>query len=201
MELDELKEAWTALDNRLKRNKELNESIILDMMKSKAWKTVNRFIVYEIIGVVVVLLIIPFCIWALYMFRGMYLYMAYDILMYFVIMFCFVYTFWSTFKLNGLMKIDLSKDVGNNILYVNRYNIQLKKEKNFMNWFGIPVLCILMIFTHTSTKTKLPLWVWTFMICALITGVLLNYWIYKKYEKSIDSILKSLDEIRELKEE
>jgi hypothetical protein len=41
MELNNLKEAWTALDNRLKRTEKLKESIILEMMRSKAGKLVT----------------------------------------------------------------------------------------------------------------------------------------------------------------
>ena len=65
MELDDLKEAWTALDNRLKRNEKLNESIILEMIKSKAGKKVNWFIALEMFSVAVLFLMVPFCIYCI----------------------------------------------------------------------------------------------------------------------------------------
>ena len=46
---------------------------------------------------------------------------------------------------------------------------------------------------------NLPLWV--LLICALAVATLVSYWSYKYYHKGIHSILKSSDEMRELKEE
>jgi len=197
MEMDELKNAWIALDNRLKRNEELKESIILEMMRSKAGKLVNRFIAWEIFQVVALILLIPVCIYWLDKFGGRYL--AGDMTMYFGIAVCFFYSFWSVFKINGLMKIDLSKNVGNNILYMNRYNIQIKREKKIFWYCGWPAISILLVLSYASMKATLTLWF--FLICAIIAGTLGSYWIYKRlYDKNIEVILKSLDEIKELKE-
>jgi hypothetical protein len=97
------------------------------------------------------------------------------------------------------MKFNITKDVGNNILCINRYNIQLKHEKKIGNFFIMPVMVILVTLHYATIKASLPLWA-TF-ICAFIVCGLIVYWSYKIYEKGIDSILKSLEEIRELKEE
>jgi Na+/melibiose symporter-like transporter len=197
MELDELKEAWTALDNRLKRNEELKENIILEMMKSKAGKLVNRFIAMEIISVVLIPLVIPACInW---LDRNLGKYLAGDICMFLAIMICTVYFMWGIFKIHGLMKFDLAKNVGNNIIYVNKYNIQLKREKKIFSCFLWPVLCLLVVLYYAEIKATM-FW-WSLMICALIAISFLCYWLYKIYDKNIDSILRSLDEISELKEE
>ena len=65
MEMHDLKKAWIALDNRLKRNEKLEESIILEMMRSKAGKTVNRFVAYEMFTVALVLFFVPFLFFTL----------------------------------------------------------------------------------------------------------------------------------------
>ena len=195
MELENLKEAWAALDNRLKKNEELNESIILEMMKSKAGKLVDRFVALEIINVVLMLLILPLCIFWLDRFKGIT-----NIYLIFTAVMCCVASFWGVFKIHGLMKFDISKDVSNNIYYVNRYNNQINSyEKKFYWCFLVPAIVIFLILSFASRKVALPHWV--LLICALIGGILFSYWSYKRYNKNIDSILKSLDEIRELKEE
>jgi len=197
MELDDLKAAWTELDNRLKKNEELKESIILEMMKSKAGKTMNKFIVMEIISVIVLIMCIPLCIFGFER-NGGRNWVA-DIALLFTAAIGFVYPFWGVFKTHGLMKFDLSKDVGNNILCLNRYRIQLNREKKVLYFFLGPVLIALGLLSYAVGNAKFH-W-WTLMICAFIAAGLGCYWSYKWYNKNIDSILKSLDEIRELKEE
>ena len=197
MEFDELKAAWTELDNRLKKNEELKESIILEIMKSKARKIVNQFIVWEMISVVALILCIPLIIYLFDKMSGRN--WARDTAMLFSLAICFVYPFWGVYKLHGLMKIDFLKNISNNILYVNKYRIQLGYDKKILYCFVLPVFVILGVVTYAVMKATLPLW--TFLICILIVGVLVCYWSYKKYDKNIDSILKSLDEIRELKED
>ena len=197
MELDNLKEAWAALDNRLKRNEELKESIILEMMRSKANKLVNRFITLEIISVVALLFFIPLCIF--WLDRFWYISFMTGLNVLFGVIFSFFYFFWGIYKIYGLMKFDLSKNVGNNIYCVNRYNLQIKREKKFFWYFLLPAIVILSVLTYASVKASLPLWI--FLICSLTGGILITFFTYKKYDKNIDSILKSLDEIKELKEE
>ena len=97
------------------------------------------------------------------------------------------------------MKIDLLKNVGNNIHFVNKYNIQLKREKKITDCFVGPVFVILFAFILVDIKATFSMW--TLGICVFTSTGLVTYWLYKKYNKNIDSILKSLDEIRELKEE
>ena len=197
MELDELKEAWTALDVRLKKNEELKESIILEMMQSKAVKKVNWFIALEKFSVALLILLIPFIIYSFDKFGGRYPF--WDALTLFSAAVCFVYPFWGVYKLHGLMKFDLTKNVGNNILCMNRYSIQLIREKKILTYFVGPVFLIAGVLTYASLKATLPLW--TFLICIFCLGGLASYWSYKKYHKNIESIIRSLEEIRELKEE
>jgi hypothetical protein len=197
MELDELKEAWTALDNRLKRNEELKEGIILEIVKTKAGKSVNRFIFWEMFSVVVLILCIPLCIFEFNINGGRN--WAVDIALLFAVAVCFVYPFWGIFKTHGLMKFDLLKDVGNNLFCMNRYRIQLNREKKVLYYFIGPVFVVLGLFSYAVANAKFQ-W-WTLLICVFIVAGLVCYWSYKYYNKNIDSILKSLDEIRELKEE
>jgi O-antigen/teichoic acid export membrane protein len=195
MELNELKEVWTALDNRLKRNEELKESIILEMMKSKAGKLVNRFITIEIFSAIFSLLAIPFCMFLNDRYGGSN--WAQDTIVISGMPILFLNSFWCIYKIYGLMKFDLSKNVRHNVRYINRYNIQIKREK-IASCIIAPVIGIVAILGYASMKVTLSHW--ALLICALIAATLYCYWLFRKYEKNIASILVSLDEIRELKE-
>ena len=197
MEWENLKEAWTTLDNRLKRNEELCESIILAEMRSKAGKIVNRFIILEKITVVVLLLLLPFLIYALNRSGGKIF--TWDVIMIFCAIICFLYPFRGIYKLHGLMKIDITKNVANNILFLNKYNIQINHEKKLNFYFIFPLLGILAVCTYAEAKASLPLWI--FLICMLCLAGLKIYWDNKKYNKGFESVMRSLEEIRELKEE
>jgi len=196
MELDELKNAWIALDNRLKRNEKLKENIILEMIRSKAGKLINRFIILEIISLVIILLVIPVIIFWLDNRGGKYI--TADVVMYLGLIICIIYPFWGVYKIRGLMKIDLSKNVSNNIFYINRYNIQYKREFKSLYFIG-PVFVILIVLYYAAMKVTLPLW--TLLTCSFIAMIFILYWTYKFFNKRIESVLKSLDEIKELKEE
>jgi hypothetical protein len=198
MELDEMKVAWTALDNRLKRNEELKESIILEMIGNKASRLINRFITWEVISAIGCFLCIPVCVYSLDRFMGL-IHVTYDVIMLSSIIFLCVYPFWSFYKIHGLMKFDLTKNVGMNIYYVNKYNIQIKREYKIVAFFIGPVWAILLILFYASFHVSLPLW--SFLFCTLIAVTIVCYWFYKKYDKNIASILRSLDEIKELQEE
>ena len=198
MELDELKEAWAALDNRLKKNEELNENIILEMMKSKAGKSISKLMNWDIFGASVLLLIVPFFVFAFDKFGGKFI--MWDILIISSVIYCIIFFPWYLYKIYGLMKIDFSKNIHDNIYYMNRYNIQIKRERNLTYYIVMPVLGVIGILTYGTMKATLPLWI--FLICVYILGTSLSFWSYKRlYDKNIETILKSLEEIRELKEE
>jgi len=198
MELDDLKVAWTELDNRLKKNEELKESIIWEMMQSKAGKSINRLLNWDIFGASILLLIIPFVVFGYDKFRGNFI--MWDCMMIACLIYCVVYLPCHLYKIYGLMKIDFSGNIHENIYRINRYNIQVKRDKKIHHYIVHPVLGILGILTYGSMKATLPLWI--FLFCIYILATILSYWSYKRiYDKNIESILKSLDEIRELKEE
>ncbi len=197
MELDDLKEAWTALDSRFKKNEELKESIILEMMKSKAGKQVNKFIKGDIISVIILLLIIPLIIFQID--RGGGKYWAWDILMIFAILVACWGACWGVYKIHGLMKFDFSKNVSNNIYCVNKYNIQLKQETKITVYFIVPVFAVLGVLAYATMKATTPLWI--FLICIFAIAILSVYWACRMNNKNISSIMQSLNEIKDLKEE
>ena len=198
MELDNLKEAWIALDNRLKKDEELKESIILEMIQTKANKLINKLMNWEVFGAVIALLTTPFSVIMFNLFGGKF--PMWDILVLFVIIVGIVLFIWQLYKICGLMKVDLSRSIRDNTYYMNQYNIRMKREKVIMGFIVGPILAILSVITYASMKASFAFWI--FLLFAIIFTTLASFWQYKRlYGKNIDSIIKSLDEIRELKEE
>jgi len=197
MELENLKEAWIALDNSLKRNEKLSEKIILAEMRSKAGKKVNRFIALEMFSFVVLLLMIPFCIWLFNLVRGKF--WALEVYFIYAGVICLIYAFWDAYKLHGLIKFDVIKNVSDNILCMNRYNIQIVQEIKILKYFVGPIFVILAVVVYADLKATL--FHWSILICTLIIVTFVNHWIFKKYDKSIGSVVRSMEEINELKEE
>ena len=198
MELEELKIAWAELDSRLKENKSLNKTIIMEMAQNKADKLIGRLINWEIIGTIVLIVGIPLVFWIYPWYKGKYI--SASILMIFAAVFCCICIVWYIYKISGLMKIDFSKPISDNIYYTNRYNIQIKREKFAMNVVFGPIFAILLILSYAELKVNMQLWI--FLICLLFLCSLITYWTYKRlYEKNISSILKSMNEIKQLEEE
>ena len=197
MELENLKEAWVALDNSLKRNEKLSEKIILAEMRSNAGKRVNKFIAIEMFSFAVLLLAVPFCIWLFNLVRGKF--WSLEVYLIYGGAVCLVLALWVAYKLHGLMKFDVLKNVSNNILCMNRYNIQLKKEMKIMNYFVGPIFVVLAVIAFADLKATMLHW--TMLVCVIIFVTFINYWVLKKYDKSIGSVVRSMEEINELKEE
>lgn len=195
MELDDMKNTWMSLDERLRKQEVLKESIMKELLQTKSDKALSRLIGYELSGVIVLLVIIPVIIY------GMTLHLKlpeFAIFMYIMLVVCVVGIIWQASKVYGLMQIDFSKVLSNNILYINKYNIKMKREKLIM-LFLIPLLALAVIYLYARLNANTVLW--AFMFCGFIGAAVYTYWAYKKlYDKNITSILKSLDELKELEE-
>ena len=196
MEIDELKNTWQSLENRLKGQEMLNNKLVKDMLETKSEKSLSRLINVELISMIILLILIPVII---YMISWEIQLTGYNTFMWAWMVVCILGVLWQGFKLYKLMRIDLLKTVCNNIKETNEYNIWIKKEK-----FGVIILsCVLFL----SIAFFYQLWnvgtaLWGFLICTFAVVSIIAYWSYKKiYDKNINSILKSLEELKELKEE
>lgn len=198
MELDELKNTWAALDKQLKDNNAMNETIIMKMAQKKADKSLSKLIFWDEFSIAVLLLMIPFIV---YWFTTHHMkYIFWNVTMIYAGIFCVIFSVWYIIKVHGLMKIDVTKDVGSNIYYMNRYNIQVKREKFAMKYFFGPLFGLFIIVAYAEINVKMSLWV--FLACLLILASVTSIWGYKKlYQKNIDSILDSLEELKELDED
>jgi hypothetical protein len=108
MELDELKNVWASLDERLNKQEKLKESILKEMMQSKTSKTVSKLINYDLLSICILLALIPFCVFVMGHFRYGFWGNTTIIL---AIIFSCIYGLWAIYKLHGLMKFDFSKNI------------------------------------------------------------------------------------------
>ena len=197
MELEELKSAWAELDSRLKENKSMSKTIIMEMTKNKANKIISLFINMERLAVIVLLLLIPFILFSYHLYGGKRI--MWDVLMIYSAIICVIYPIWGMYKLSKLTKVDFSKAISDNIRYTNLYNLFAKKEIMVVTVFLGPSLIILGILTYAEARANLYLWI--FLVCMSLTAILVCHWSYKNYNKDIASILNSLNEIKQLEEE
>lgn len=199
MELDELKNTWAALNERLKQSESLNTRIVKEILETKSNKSLSKILRIEIFGAVVLLVGAPFIIFIISIgkshIKGNSLGYIFLVSIFF---FCLLSFVWQTFKLYNLMKVDLSAVVTDNIRIMNRYNIWIQREK-LVTWVSIPVMGVLSTYLYVQLHANL--FAWVFLTCVFIFATLLTYYQYKKvYDKNINSILKSLDELKELEE-
>ena len=197
MELEELKNTWAELDNRLKENKLMNKTIIMEMAQNKAEKLIDKSINQGMLNVVGMFILSPFMFY-IYVRYGGKLILA-DVLMIYIAIVCFLNAFWCAYKVSILMKVDFSKAISNNIYYTNKYNIQFNRELIATIVFIGPSLVIPAIIVYTVSRVSIYLW--AFFAFILLAGLLLAYFGVKKHNKNMASILKSMNEIKALEEE
>ena len=109
MELEEMKERWAALNDRLERTEMLQESVIRELVQTKGEKSVSRLINWETFGFVVTILIIPYSIYVYHRFGGHFA--MWDLFSRVAIVVDGLLVLWTGYKLYGLMKIDFTKVV------------------------------------------------------------------------------------------
>ncbi len=198
MELEELKNAWTALDSKLGENKKLNKRLIHGMLEKKSSKALSKLINFDLFGIVITGICIPFLI---YMFNFQWLHTPIlDTLMFCLLGTLVLVLFAQIYKVYLLSKIDLAEVVSKNIVFIRKYHFFIKKEQ--LSIVVIPLCFILMVIGFLSLEFNVELWRWIGLFLGSIICVVIFYWQYKIfYFPKIQSLQKSLDELKELEEE
>ncbi|MDR1259006.1 MAG: hypothetical protein LBK65_07000 [Tannerellaceae bacterium] len=194
MESEELKETQAALDVRLKENDRTEETVTPETARSKVNRLFLELKIREILNLVGCIIVIPIGWSFLERSENKLMLIA---LIYTIVFFtgCII---WHSYKIRGLKKFDLAKSVSDNIYCINRYNLQIKREKT-IGTIAASILIIPLFLRYVETESISLLWGLT--SCTVILSALATYWFYKKiYDKNISSVLKSLDELKALKE-
>ena len=197
MELEEMKERWAALNDCLERTEMLQESVIRELVQTKGEKSVSQLINWETFGFVVTILIIPYSIYVYHRFGGHFA--MWDLFIRVAIVVDGLLVLWTGYKLYGLMKIDFTKVVKENILRVNRYTVQITREKIFTAAIIGPLFVILSVVM--SIEMKAPDFMGVLFGVVVATTVAC-YWLYKRvFDKNIRRLQESLAVIEEVGEE
>ena len=198
MELEEMKERWAALNDRLERTEMLQESVIRELVQTKGEKSVSRLINWETFGFVVTILIIPYSIYVYHRFGGHFA--MWDLFIRVAIVVDGLLVLWTGYKLYGLMKIDFTKVVKENILRVNRYTVQITREKIFTAAIIGPLFVILSVVM--AIEMKAPDFIWGVLFGVVVATTVACYWLYKRvFDKNIRRLQESLAVIEEVGEE
>ena len=196
MELDELKDAWVALDSKLKKNEALNERIIKEMLRSKTSKELNRLHIFELFNVTVCFIGLPLLV---FVYSTMKHTLWMDITVYFLMIFLFLVCITQSYKLWLLIKIDTNNPVGGNIKLFHKYDLFIKREKIASYIYG-PILITLAILAATSLE-KLETWRLVALIILVPLAIVMTIWQYKRiYGTNLKSIKNSLEELKNLEE-
>jgi hypothetical protein len=200
MDLTELKNTWTVLEEQLKKNETVNKKVIHEMLQKRSSRSLGRLINYDFFGGLLLLIIlIPFWVW-LYNRVDFMNIISVKILSITGVIISLVGSIWYYFRLKYLMKIDFFGNMRDNIYCINKYNIMIKQDKIVQYFVLAPILFSMGAFCYYELKANFLHWV--FLIFVAIAAVVFAFWMYKKiYDINIQSIKQSLEELSELKEE
>lgn len=174
------------------------ESVIRELVQTKGEKSVSRLINWETFGFVVTILIIPYSIYVYHRFGGHFA--MWDLFIRVAIVVDGLLVLWTGYKLYGLMKIDFTKVVKENILRVNRYTVQITREKIFTAAIIGPLFVILSVVM--SIEMKAPDFIWGVLFGVVVATTVACYWLYKRvFDKNIRRLQESLAVIEEVGEE
>jgi len=196
MELEKLKEIWTSLDDRMQQQEGLKTVIIKEMLLSKSDKALSRLINYSYFGIVLIISVIPLFLWA---FR--YAHTVLRISLFWIV---FVLVIWilvgGVYGLIKLHKIDFSKSLSSNITVISKYKMFYKRGTVITCSIGALALALCFVDIFLSQQ-GMELWRLVAVITAIPIAIVGSYWEYKRMGmRNINSILNSLEELKELEE-
>lgn len=202
MDLEELKNTWMVMDEQIKKNKILEETIIKKMIESKTTKSLSNLLNYEIFATILLFLVIPiifYMINRLSNFRETNIIYRYIFIVTLVI--CILGCFYQFWKVYSLMKINLSNSIKSNITLIQRYSIQIHWEK-FSNYIALFLVIIILTVIYFAEQNYIEPWRWIAVLCIVLVSAFICVVIYKwVYDTNIQAIKKCLEELKELKEE
>jgi len=194
MELHELKNTWTVLDEQLKKNENLNFKL-QEVLLKKSDNSLQKLFDKNIFSAIVATLLLLICSYA-----SIYSFIENDFLsmkvFYTIGAGIAIYALIRCFyEIKYLNKIDFSNSIKDNLMYIYKFEILNKRGRLIGLCIGLPILFSTMIYCfyeHTMHHGALV---------GFVAGLGLGLWLYKKIVKrNIQSIKESLEELKELKD-
>ena len=196
MELEELKEIWTSLDERMQQQEGLKTAIIKEMLLNKSDKALSRVINYSYFGVIFGIVCLPVLIWGWTLSSAA----MNRIVVPFVVLFILFYIIVLIIQLLKLNKVNFSNPIKDNNRIVNEIVIFNKRSLIITNIAGF-MLFIFVIVVALITFSNVEPWMIGALIAGLFIGAIGAIWEYKRiYRRNFGTILKSLEELKELEE-
>jgi len=196
MELDDFKKTWGLINDRMKQKEKMDAAIIKEMLLARSDKAFSRIINYDFFSAIVCVAVIGLLIWQMNRFyfgpfkTGIFL---------FAIAFSIVGALRSIRNILILNKINFTNPVNENIRLVQHYNITVKRSR-IIN-YSAAVILIALVVVACLLSPNMEMWRWIAIVISVVVGSIGAWWEYKQmYRKNIDSILKSLEELKDLEE-
>ena len=198
MELQELKNQWTSVDEKLKKQEVLNTRMVEEVLKKKSKGALSWLMYREkrdiTIAFVMILLAVLFLnndFVSIFVFLP--LLVIAGIAIYFTEIICGSYVL-----IKYLTKIDFSKNIHDNSLFIVKYKNFTRKYKMVEYIIFIPVTFLLLALFLYESNAGILWWVFSFVVLLMVTSF--TVWFYKATEKDIKTIKESLAELNELEE-
>ena len=198
MELQELKNQWTSVDERLKKQEVLNTQMVEKILKDKSKGALSKLKNMEKLEVVVLFFVTYFAIWLLnsnlhsdLFFREITLIVGIAVGFIGIVLGCYA-------LMRYLAKIDFSKNIKDNSLFMSRYSIFYRKKKMANYFIIIPVMFLLLALFIYERGAYLHFWI--IFIVGLLIAIGGSMRTYRVYEKKIQTIKEGLAELSELDE-
>ncbi len=196
MELEDLKNRWSSLEDKLKEQEILNEKLIQEIRQTKSGP-LGVLIKYAYFGIAV-------CILAIFILMYVYTHSIFFLFKSLIFLSCGIFLIvWiivGIYNILHLMKIDFTKNVTENIWLIQTYKINYKKQSIYS------IIVVTVIFSAVIVacllSPNMEAWRWIVLSIAIPLTGFLGYLEYKKIIKAkTEAILKSLDELKELEED
>ena len=196
MELEELKNTWNLINNRMMQKEGMEAAIIKEMLVAKSDKAFSRMTNYDYFSVIVCMGVIGLLTWQM---NRIYFGPFKTVIFLLAIAFLIVSALRSIKNLLILHKINFSNPISDNIRLVQNYNIIVKRTR-ILNYSAAIIIVALAIIACLLSP-NMEVWRWVAIAVSIVIRIVGAWWEYRHmYRKNIDSILKSLNDLKELEE-
>lgn len=203
MKIDELKSTWNSLDERLKKQEVFKEKLLKELLNDKADNAFKKIKNGEISKVVASVILIPL---SLFLINKSDISLI-EVICYSTFLLLGIFgIFYNGYNLFDLSKFNFSERITMNVKIIENYKIRNKREKIGGAIILFPVIAL---FYGGIISKMISKGIHSTALIVLIAILSITYigciiyiiWVYKHfYDKYSNSILKSLDELKELEE-
>ena len=196
MEPEKLKEIWTSLDNRMQQQEGLKTAIIREMLVNKSDKALSRLINYSYFSILLYLIGLPLLV-RLWTSSSAF---ANRIIVPLIILYLIYGMIVGVVLLRRLHKVNFSMPINQNLFIVHKLCI-FNKYSIIASYIIGAIMFVSFFITVLNSLNNIESWRWVVFGAGLLIGVVGSVWEYKRiYRRNFDSILKSLEELKELEE-